>query len=192
MTDWRRTSKYKNWKVVVIKRDKDCRICGATRHLHAHHLNHATYFEEYRYATWNGITLCDKCHMNFHCNYHSSYREKCTTDSFINCLSFIEYIKGSQITRHCTVLLVVTRPLSDQRTRFLVCYWMAFSSLFVGLIGLVKSNSTLKISTDSTGESQLSEQVEWERYKAVLKLGVTQPVITMAQSNLDVIGKQMN
>ena len=92
MTTWRKSSNYRRWRKRVIKRDVKCIICGEMEHLHAHHLNHATFFINQRFSTKNGITLCSKCHMNFHCNFKRSYRTKCDESDFRNWLVMIYYI----------------------------------------------------------------------------------------------------
>jgi hypothetical protein len=89
---WRQSREYRKWRVAVIRRDGRCFICNSIKRRHAHHLNHATFFPEQKFDVANGITLCSKCHMNLHCNYHTSYRHKCTEKSFVNHLSFIDQL----------------------------------------------------------------------------------------------------
>lgn len=84
MSDWHDTREYRVWRAQVIMRDKRCRVCGSMEKRAAHHINHGTYFPEQRYDVNNGVTLCGKCHMNYHCNYHRSYRTKCDLYSFNN------------------------------------------------------------------------------------------------------------
>jgi len=92
MVEWRRTKEYRLWKIAVIRRDKQCVICGSKVGRHAHHINHATYFPDQRFDVDNGVCLCDKCHMNFHCNFMRSYRSKCERADFLNYIVLIQYI----------------------------------------------------------------------------------------------------
>jgi hypothetical protein len=93
MKDWRKTREYRIWKAHVVRRDKVCKICGAIKSRQAHHINHATYFPELRFEDSNGICLCYKCHMNYHCNFHRSYREKCTEYTLNNFKTLVNYFR---------------------------------------------------------------------------------------------------
>jgi formate dehydrogenase maturation protein FdhE len=84
MANWRKTRDYRLWKVAVIRRDGRCVICGSMKKRHAHHIHGAKYFPELRFEEDNGVCLCSVCHMNFHCNFKRSYREKCDMDDFCN------------------------------------------------------------------------------------------------------------
>ena len=90
--NWRQSSNYKRWAKKVVQRDGCCIACGACEKLHAHHMNHATYCIEQRFWVKNGITLCNECHMNFHCNFKKSYRTKCDEGDLHNWLQMIYYI----------------------------------------------------------------------------------------------------
>lgn len=60
------------WRNEVYQRDHFiCQICHkhSENGLNAHHLNGWNCFENQRYDVDNGITLCKKCHMNFHNKY---------------------------------------------------------------------------------------------------------------------------
>jgi len=93
MADWRRNREYRVWRVEVIHRDKRCIICGSLKGRQAHHMNSGSYFPDDRYDVENGVTLCSKCHMNFHNNFKRSYREKCTKYDFDNFMCLVRYIK---------------------------------------------------------------------------------------------------
>jgi group I intron endonuclease len=56
------------WKKAVLERDNfTCQVCGKKGgKLHAHHINNFSDFPELRFAIDNGITLCKKCHKEFH------------------------------------------------------------------------------------------------------------------------------
>jgi 5-methylcytosine-specific restriction endonuclease McrA len=58
----------KQWRKEVFKRDSYiCQICGQKHgDINAHHLNSYADFPEQRYEIDNGVTLCEKDHMEFH------------------------------------------------------------------------------------------------------------------------------
>lgn len=90
---WRKTKDYRIWRIKVIRRDKKCAVCGSVKNRQAHHKNHASYFPEDRFNINNGVTLCKKCHMQYHCNYHRSFRQKCTEYDWNNFLTLFSYIQ---------------------------------------------------------------------------------------------------
>lgn len=66
-----RTSvEYKNWVKSVFIRDnyicQNCNIKGVK--LNAHHIKPFALFLELRFEISNGITLCEKCHIDYHKN----------------------------------------------------------------------------------------------------------------------------
>jgi 5-methylcytosine-specific restriction endonuclease McrA len=92
--DWRKTTEYRVWRVSVIRRDSTCQVCGTIKNREAHHMNHATYYPEQRFEVTNGVTLCKRCHNEFHTNFKNSTKEKCTVLDYLNFKKLIEYIKG--------------------------------------------------------------------------------------------------
>jgi len=90
---YRQSKEYRLWRILTIRRDKVCQVCGEIKYRQAHHLNSASYFPDERYDLDNSVTLCKKCHTNYHCNYHRSFREKCTKYTFDNFLSLVKYFK---------------------------------------------------------------------------------------------------
>ena len=59
----------KQWRKQVYERDNyTCQCCGDNRghNLNAHHLNSHNWDKENRTNVDNGITLCEKCHKEFH------------------------------------------------------------------------------------------------------------------------------
>lgn len=78
---------YKKWRLQVYKRDKyTCQCCGDKKggNLNAHHLNSYDTHKEKRLDVDNGITLCDKCHKEFHSIYGFGKNTKEQYIQFIN------------------------------------------------------------------------------------------------------------
>lgn len=72
----------------VFERDNyTCQICGKrSTNLNAHHLNSFNWDVNNRYNKENGITLCEKCHKDFHKKYGMGNNSKS---------QFIEYANQS-------------------------------------------------------------------------------------------------
>lgn len=65
--DYRRTPKYRQWRIQVLKRDSHtCQHCGSLNKLQAHHIKTFSTHESLRYEVSNGLTLCEKCHRTEH------------------------------------------------------------------------------------------------------------------------------
>jgi len=92
-TSWRLSREYRIWRARVIRRDIKCQVCENLKSRHVHHLNNAEDHPEERFDIDNGITLCSKCHMQFHCNFKNSYREKCTLKDWNNFKCLTKYFK---------------------------------------------------------------------------------------------------
>ena len=92
--DWRRDRRYRLWRIKTIRRDKVCQVCGTIKHRQSHHLNSGSYFPDERYDLKNSVTLCAKCHTNYHCNYHNSFIEKCNKYDYKNFMSLVKYIRS--------------------------------------------------------------------------------------------------
>lgn len=72
--DRRDSNDYKQWRKEVYKRDNyRCTKCGSKEKLNAHHILSWKDYPEKRYDIDNGITLCQKCHIQFHRIY--GYKE---------------------------------------------------------------------------------------------------------------------
>lgn len=77
----RKYYEYQIWRRSVYERDKyTCQSCGDKTggNLEAHHLDGHDWCKDKRTDVNNGITLCNKCHMDFHkmYGYKGSTREK--------------------------------------------------------------------------------------------------------------------
>ena len=64
----RNSIQMENWRTKVFKRDGYiCQICGQLGgKLNAHHIEPFAKFPELRFEVSNGMTLCNKCHINEH------------------------------------------------------------------------------------------------------------------------------
>ena len=71
--DKRDTSQNYKWRLSVYKRDNfKCKKCGVhNNELRAHHIKNYATNKNIRYDLDNGVTLCDKCHKQFHKIYGS-------------------------------------------------------------------------------------------------------------------------
>ena len=76
-----------NWRVKVYERDNyTCQCCKDNKggNLNAHHLNSYNWDKEHRTDINNGITLCEKCHKEFHKIYGYGKNTKEQFENFIN------------------------------------------------------------------------------------------------------------
>lgn len=87
----RSTYEYRIWRKGVFDRDKyTCQCCGDKSHkghavtLAAHHIKNWNDNKDYRYDIDNGITLCERCHLNFHSKYGKRNNTKEQLDEFID------------------------------------------------------------------------------------------------------------
>lgn len=72
----RATGEYRDWRNAVFAKDcYTCQKCGARNGegaeitINAHHINNWGDYPDKRYDVSNGITLCEKCHREFHSIY---------------------------------------------------------------------------------------------------------------------------
>ena len=67
----RNYNKYVNWRRDVYEKDNyTCQCCGDKKsYLNAHHLDGYNWCKEKRTDVDNGVTLCEKCHNDFHSKY---------------------------------------------------------------------------------------------------------------------------
>ncbi len=85
---FRKTEEHYAWVRAVYERDEyTCQVCGYDKGgtLNAHHLNSYADHKECRHDISNGVTMCKKCHMDYHriCGYGDNTAEQ-----------FNEYIAG--------------------------------------------------------------------------------------------------
>lgn len=77
---------YKEWKFAVKERDSfTCKKCGQVGGtLHSHHVNSYSTDESMRTEIKNGITLCKKCHKEFHGVYGVKHNTRTQLLEFLN------------------------------------------------------------------------------------------------------------
>lgn len=87
----RSTFDYRYWRKSVFKRDLyTCKCCGDKSgvgnkvELNAHHIKNWKDNEDLRYDINNGITLCDKCHIDFHSKYGKKNNTEQQLKEFLN------------------------------------------------------------------------------------------------------------
>lgn len=83
----RRYPKYYEWRNKVYERDNyTCQICGSSKSgtLIAHHLNGYNWDIEHRTDIDNGITLCTRCHNEFHNKFGCGNNTKEQFEQFLN------------------------------------------------------------------------------------------------------------
>jgi len=85
------TYEYNTWRKSVYARDRyRCKKCNNKSgvknkvYLEAHHILNWKDYVDKRFDIENGITLCDKCHHDFHSLYGKSFNTKLQTLTFIN------------------------------------------------------------------------------------------------------------
>lgn len=89
----RSTYEYRDWRKSVFNRDLyTCQCCGyrngiglkETVELNAHHIKNWKDNEDSRYDVNNGITLCEKCHTEFHSIYGKRKNTEEQLKEFLN------------------------------------------------------------------------------------------------------------
>lgn len=78
---------YSIWRNRVYERDNyTCQCCGDNRggNLKAHHLDSYNWCKEKRMEVDNGMTLCEKCHKEFHSIYGYGNNTRNQMKDFLN------------------------------------------------------------------------------------------------------------
>ena len=85
----RKALEYKLWREVVFTRDNwTCQMCRERGcKLNVHHLYNFANIVKLRISIENGITLCEKCHREFHRIYGTKNNTKTKLEKFINTLN---------------------------------------------------------------------------------------------------------
>lgn len=84
----RKIGSYNRWRQDVFERDNYlCRCCGTTskrdNKIVAHHILNYYKYKDLRTDVNNGITLCTKCHREFHYRYGTLHNNQEQIDEFI-------------------------------------------------------------------------------------------------------------
>lgn len=93
----RSSIEYRDWRKAVFAKDfYKCQCCGAKSshkshvELHAHHIKNWADNEADRYSVDNGITLCDKCHYEFHSLFGKKNNDSLQLASFLQMKRYAE------------------------------------------------------------------------------------------------------
>lgn len=80
-----RSSKRQSLTRYIYKRDNyRCKICNSNKKLNAHHINGWHWYKDGRFEETNLITLCNKCHKNFHHKYGTKNNTKEQLSEYLN------------------------------------------------------------------------------------------------------------
>ena len=82
----RKSVEYKLWREMIFERNNYvCQKCGQVgKNLNAHHIVSYSLNEKLRLNIDNGITLCKKCHDDFHNIYGKMDFNKTELSKFLN------------------------------------------------------------------------------------------------------------
>ena len=73
---WRSRKDYRSWRRKILQRDnRTCKMCESIEKPIAHHIVEAKERPDLKYEITNGITLCQKCHIEVHKNNSHNYIE---------------------------------------------------------------------------------------------------------------------
>jgi len=73
---------YKKWRILIRERDRQCIICGSNEKLNSHHMFSYKKYINLRTDTQNGISLCQKHHIEFHQSYLGGTGALCKPSDF--------------------------------------------------------------------------------------------------------------
>lgn len=69
--------RWKNKRLQILKRDGyKCTVCGSDLKLTVHHTYYKTGKRPWQYPNESLLTLCDKCHYDFHCTNETPVKGK--------------------------------------------------------------------------------------------------------------------
>jgi 5-methylcytosine-specific restriction endonuclease McrA len=84
----RDNERYNEWRSAILERDrKTCILCGSTKGQHAHHIERWIDNIGCRYNLKNGVSLCVKCHKQYHGKYGRCFPDRITA-------KLVRYIKS--------------------------------------------------------------------------------------------------
>ena len=86
---------FRKWRTSVLRRCPVCVRCGEDEKLHAHHIRGASEFPNTMFDVQTGVTLCAKCHTEFHVKFG---RRKGFTEE--NLEFFVDFPIVWLVTRH--------------------------------------------------------------------------------------------
>jgi len=79
----RKSRRYQSWRTKVFERDSYCCVlCGKNGGIEAHHLDGFETHKEKRYLVSNGVTLCSRCHKDFHVRFMGGYQNSVRKSDF--------------------------------------------------------------------------------------------------------------
>jgi 5-methylcytosine-specific restriction endonuclease McrA len=80
-----RSNEYRDWRKLIFERDDyTCRKCEKKgKLLRAHHILNFSKYPKLRYKINNGITLCEKCHKEFHKKYKNTSNTRKQINEFL-------------------------------------------------------------------------------------------------------------
>lgn len=91
----RNSREYRLMRIIHLRKNPRCIICGSIKGRVVHHLNSVRYFKDQIFDPDNLVTLCDyranNCHGLFHTVFKNSYRCKCTKEDFKRFMKIIEF-----------------------------------------------------------------------------------------------------
>lgn len=72
-----------NFRKTCFERDRNkCVVCNSTEKLHIHHIEARNVNPDLEYVLDNCVTLCEKCHRQFHSMYGNGYNTKQQFEEF--------------------------------------------------------------------------------------------------------------
>lgn len=89
-----RGKEHADWSLDVRRRDNfTCQKCGKSKgnRLHAHHIEAYSTAIYLRYDLYNGITLCEKCHGDFHAIYGKGGNTRAQLEEWMEDGSYYEF-----------------------------------------------------------------------------------------------------